>query len=172
VDRKHMSVVGRRRTIADAEASPHLAGLSLDELRTYRSHLNREEDRVSYWRRLVHARIDLLDAQSQADEPLAMDDLVRVLGDTGNGRTRTALTRIRPADPLPELPVLAEIWGTQVDATDQGQVSDALGRLRNAEQQLSEYRNALHERIEEATAELIVRYRADPSCALAALPER
>ena len=36
--------------------------LELPALREYRQRLEAEEDRVSYWRRLVHARLDLLAA--------------------------------------------------------------------------------------------------------------
>lgn len=161
----------RRRTIRNAVSSPHLAALSLDELRDYRRRLTEEEDRVSYWRRLVHARIDVLEAESRNEGVLSMEQLVRVLGDTGAGRTRTALVRVAAAEPLPELPQLQEMWLTEVDPTDQQQVGDALARLRSAEQQLTDYRKALHKRIDEATAELITRYRDEPTLALRVLGE-
>jgi hypothetical protein len=161
----------RRRPVTEAVASPHLEGLDLAALRAYRSELMAEEDRVSYWRRLAHARIDLLEAESSAEGVLSFDDLVRVLGDTGAGRVRHALVRVRPSDPLPDLPVLEEMWATEVDPHDPWAVGEALDRLRSAEKQLTEYRRALHERIDEATSELIVRYRRDPASALVALPE-
>lgn len=161
----------RRRTITDPVPSPHLADLGLQDLRAYRQSLSDEEDKVSYWRRLVHARIDVLEAEAHTDGTLSIEDLVRVLGDTGSGRTRTALVTVRPADPLPELPVLADMWVTEVDPHDATAVAEALERLRAAERQLTEYRRALHQRIDEATGELIVRYRKDPASALIALPE-
>lgn len=161
----------RRRTITEAVASPHLADLDLDGLRAYRRQLVAEEERVSYWRRLAHARMDVLSAEADAGGTLSIEDLVRVLGDTGSGQVRTALVNVRPADPLPDLPVLAEMWATEVDPADQASVDDALSRLQAAERQLTDYRRALHERIDEASAELIVRYRAEPSRALLALPE-
>lgn len=170
-NRSSQSTVTRRRTVTDAVASPHLADLDLPALRAYRNGLTAEEDRVSYWRRLAHARIDLLEAEASAEDALSFDDLVRVLGDTGAGRTRGALVRVRSSEPLPDLPVLEEMWATEVDPHDAGAVADALGRLRAAEEQLTRYRHALHERIDEATAELIVRYRRDPASALVALPE-
>lgn len=160
----------RRRSIIDATASPHLAGLSLPQLRAYRSELTQEEEKVSYWRRLAHARMDVLQAESDHDGRLSVTDLIRVLGDTGSGARRTALVSIRPAEPLPDLPVLAEMWNTEVDPTDPEATREELDRLRQAERRLTEYRHALHERIDEATSELIVRYRADPASALTALP--
>lgn len=159
-----MSPAGSRSTLP--EPSPHLEGLSLPELRAYRERLRAEEERASYWRRLVHARIDMLEATGTTDGSLPLADLVRVLGDTGNGQVRHALHRVRAADPLPDLPALEEVW--IVPADDDGRV-DAVRRLRDAEAQLTGYRAALHGRIDEATAELIVRYREDPTRALAVL---
>ena len=159
----------RRPPILNPLPSPHLAALSLVELREYRGRLHEEEDRVSYWRRLAHARIDVLEAEARADGVLSMRELARVLGDTGAGRTRTALVNIAAAEPLPALPVLAEMWTTDVDPRDEAQVADAVRRLREAERLLTEYRHALHQRIDEATGELIIRYRREPTLALSVL---
>src|SRR5688572_544201 len=81
------------RRVIDAAPSPHLADVKLPELRAYRQRLQHEEDKVSYWRRLVHARMDMLNAGSHAEGTLSLEELVRVLGDTGTGRTRTALSK-------------------------------------------------------------------------------
>lgn len=171
MDQRDTSEISRR-SVADPVPSKDLAGLSLAVLRDYRQRLTAEEDKVSYWRRLTHARIDVLEAESHADGTLSFDELVRVLGDTGTGQSRRALTRIRTADPLPDLPELSEMWSTEVDPDDGAQVADALERVRTAERQLTDYRRALHQRIDEATRELISRYREDPSRALAILPEQ
>ena len=161
----------RRRSVTSTVPSAELAGLELDDLRRYRHGLEAEEDKVSYWRRLVHARIDVLEAESGTGHTLGIDELVRVLGDTGSGRSRHALVSFRAADPLPDLPELSDMWVTEVDPHDPEQVSDALERLRTAEQQLTTYRRALHDRIEEATRELILRYRENPLAALDVIPE-
>ncbi|RYJ00269.1 MAG: hypothetical protein EON52_24005, partial [Actinomycetales bacterium] len=117
-----------------------------------------------------HARLDVLAAESATDHTLTLPELVRVLGDTGTGQTRQALVSVRPAEPLPELPMLAEMWVTDVDPRDAEQVADAVARLTRAEQQLTEYRSALHARIDESTAALIARYREDPLAALSLIP--
>lgn len=148
-----------------------LGALDLAGVRDYRHRLEAEEDRVSYWRRLVHARLDLLAAESATDHTLTLPELVRVLGDTGTGRTRQALVSVRAGDPLPELPELTEMWATDVDPHDAAEVADAVERLNRAEKQLTSYRRALHERIDAATNELIARYREDPLAALAVIPE-
>jgi hypothetical protein len=106
---------------ADTNAPPpRLTDLSLSALRSYRRRLADEEDRVSYWRRLVHARIDVLEAETSTEGPLPLETLARVLGDTGTGRNRTALVRVRTAEPLPDLPVLGEMWVTELDPSDLG----------------------------------------------------
>jgi hypothetical protein len=161
----------RRRTITVAEPSPHLAEVDLPSLRTYRQRLTGEEEKASYWRRLVHARIAVLQAESNTEGTLSLDELVRVLGETGSGETRKALLHVRPADPLPDLPLLADMWVVHIDPHDSAAVGEALERLDSAERQLTDYRRALHERIDEATSELIARYRDDPASALTALPE-
>jgi hypothetical protein len=147
----------------------HWSELSLDALRAYRRRLADEEERVSYWRRLVHARIDVLEAEAHHERPLHIDELVRVLGDTGQGRGRTALVSVHAAEPLPDLPILQEMWVTELDPNDAEAVADALRRLRVAEKQLTDYRHALHVRLDDATTELIGRYREDPASALVAL---
>jgi hypothetical protein len=154
---------GQRRTVTDAVASPHLAEVSLPELRSYRERLRDEEERISYWRRLVHARMDLIQAGNLADSPVDVDALGRVLGDTGAGRGRAALHRVRAADPLPDLPDAAAVW---ITPRDEAETAEALDRLRATEERLTHYRRALHDRIDEATAELIVRYRTEPTLAL------
>jgi hypothetical protein len=154
---------GQRRTITSATPSPHLADLSLPDLRAYREQLRAEEERISYWRRLIHARVDLINAGTVTDSPIDVDTLGRVLGDTGSGQVREQLLRVRASDPLPDLPDLGDVWVTPTDETE---VDHALERLGAAEATLTSYRRGLHERIDEATAELIVRYRAEPARAL------
>jgi hypothetical protein len=142
--------------------------LMLPALRTYRRGLVEEEEKISYWRRLVHARIDVLEAESHHERPLHLTELIRVLGDTGTGQARTALVNVRVAEDLPQLPVLNDMWVTELDPNDTAEIGAAIKRLRSAEHQLTVYRRALHERLDAATAELIVRYQASPSSALAA----
>lgn len=161
----------RRNSVLSTVPSEDLAALDLQQLRGYRRSLEVEEDKVSYWRRLAHARMDVLEAQSGHHGTLSMKDLVRVLGDTASGQSRRALVSVKPGDPLPELPQLDEMWATHLDPDDEEQTRTALAGLRTAEEQLTTYRRALHERIDEATRELILRYRDDPRAALALIPQ-
>lgn len=166
---KSGSAVGSVSAGTPPERDPQ--SLTFAELREYRQRLAAEEEKVSYWRRLAHARIDVLEAGAHNDGNLSFRDLVRALGDTGTGQTRRFLASVRAADSLPDLPDLAQMWTAEVDHRDPVQVADALDRLQFAEGQLTLYRRALHSRIDEASTELIRRYRENPLLALSILPD-
>src|SRR3954454_20018435 len=97
-------------SLAEEPPSATWSLLKLDDLRLYRRRLAEEEEKVSYWRRLVHARLDVLEAEAHHERPLHLDEVIRVLGDTGSGRSRTAPLNVRCRYPLPELPILEEMW--------------------------------------------------------------
>lgn len=165
------TVARRRPPVKLAEPAPELSELDLDQLRDYRAALSAEEDKVSYWRRLIQGRIDLLDAEARSSDTLSLVDLVRVLGDTGTGRSRRALLSIPSAASLPDLPDLdrlVQLWESEPD--DPEDVARIVERLHAKEGRLSAYRSALHQLIDSATGELIMRYRANPQAALALLP--
>ena len=165
--------VGRRRPpVKLAASAPELSELGLVELRHYRAALSAEEDKVSYWRRILQGRVDLLKAQAGSHLALSLVDLVRVLGDTGTGRARRALMGVPAPEQLPDLPdldQLTDLWAAEPHDPDE--IDDLIERLRAVESRLSDYRSALHERIDAATGELIMRYRADPKAALVLLPQ-
>lgn len=144
------------------------AHLTLDELRSYRSTLSQEEGRVSYWRRILQARLDVL----RAGRHLDTETLRPVLTDRRVGAGRQALIEILPVDDIPPLPDLAGLWDRLVDLDNADEVLALEADLADAERQLSEYRSVLHARIAAATGELIARYRDDPSQCLSALPSR
>jgi hypothetical protein len=149
-----------------AERSHEHAHLTLDGLRDYRKALTAEESKVSYWRRIIQARLDLVRAGTDA----ASDSLKPVLTDERVGAGRQALVEVVPVDDIPELPDLAGLWDRQVDPADPSSIVALETDLAAAEQQLSEYRNVLHRRLGAATSELIARYRDEPALCLTALP--
>ena len=159
-----------------ARHAPELAGLTLDELRGYRQELLTEESRVSYWRRLLHARLDLAartdggagDAGARPDDR-SLQRVRGLLSQHQSASRRLARTTVEHRHDPPVLPDLAALWESEpATAADEAM----LARLAAAETQLSAYRRALHERLDAATGELIMRYRAEPSLALRALPAR
>lgn len=157
-----------RRTAARPapERSPEHAHLTLEELRAYRRDLTAEEGRVSYWRRIIQARLDLVRAGTTGDS----ERLRPVLTDERVLSGRTALVEILPVDDIPPLPDLAGLWERQATPDDPQAQAELVEALAVAERQLSDYRSALHRRLSAATAELIARYREEPALCLSALP--
>ncbi len=149
-----------------AERSPEHEHLTLDDLRDYRKALTAEESNVSYWRRIIQARLDLVRSGTDA----ASHNLRPVLTDERVGAGRQALVEIVPFDDVPPLPDLAGLWDRQVDLLDTAAVAALGDDLESAERQLSEYRSALHTKLGAATSELIARYRDEPTLCLTALP--
>jgi hypothetical protein len=148
---------------------PELAHLDLNELRSYRKTLEREADRVSYWRRILQAKLDTL----RAGDVLRDGDLEAlrpVLTDERVASGRAAIVAITAANDIPMLPSLAELWDREVDPQDVDAVELLDRELTEAEAELSDYRTALHDRLAAATGELVARYREDPTACLTALP--
>jgi hypothetical protein len=151
------------------ECSDAFAHLSLDQLRSYRQALSDEENRVSYWRRIVQARLDLVREGSTGD-PAHNKNLRQILGQAHGRTNRTALVTVVQVDDIPPLPDLATLWERDVRPGDQAYNERLAVDLERAERQLSAYRTALHARISAATTELIARYHAQPGLCLTALP--
>lgn len=144
-------------------------GVELAELRRRRAGFNDEESRVSYWRRIIQARIDLIDNTGALGS--AGQSLERVLADSRSSHRRIAALSVDSASGLPPLPDLADLW-QQMAPDDPAERAELVGLLRDAEARLSDYRRELHERIDHVTGELIARYRENPTLALTALNER
>ena len=143
--------------------------LGLEALRDYRTALAAEEGRVSYWRRIMQARLDVVRAGSGGS---AVDNLRDVLSEVRVTSSRDVLVGIvdDPTGELSDLPELTSLWSRQADSADPVATEALALALEAAESQLSDYRNALHRRITGATTELIARYREEPMLALIALP--
>ena len=151
------------------ERRDDFAHLSLDGLRAYRSNLMDEESRVSYWRRIIQARLDLVRAE-ESGAGTAVADLRSVFAEQRYSSGRTALLRVVVADGMPPLPDLATLWERDPVRGDTAHNVELAHALTRAERQLSAYRAALHRRLATATSELIARYREEPALAASALP--
>lgn len=149
--------------------SDDYAHLSLEALRSHRAALQAEEEKVSYWRRIIQARLDVVRAGSVGSLP-DHDHLRPVLTDQRVGAGRTALVQVLAVDDIPPLPDLGELWDRRVDEGDPAAVEGLVLELAAAEAQLSSFRGALHQRLGDATGELIARYRDEPALCLSALP--
>jgi hypothetical protein len=148
---------------------PAYASLTLGDLRDLRRELGDEESRVSYWRRIIQARIDLL-TRGATDGDL-VERLTSVLAESGAVHRRLANLSVRPAADIEALPDLHVLWTRVVDPSDSAAVEQFVSALREAESNLSAMRREIHQRLDEATGQLIARYRQDPTLALSALPD-
>jgi hypothetical protein len=156
-----------RASWSKPQRSPELAHMSLDRLRAYRRTLLQEELRTSYWRRLLQGRRDLLRADSRPGDLAGVN---RVLADEGAGSGRQAIMMLHPEGGMPILPRLPELWASGLaDDSDEARAQLFAG-LANAENVLSSYREALHRRLDRATADLVARYAEDPTLCFVALP--
>ena len=141
--------------------------MDLARLRTYRRTLLGEELRASYWRRLIQARRDLLRAGGEpGDRELLKETLTEPRGAVG----RQVILTLHPEGGMPILPHLPDLWASGVDEGDDAARAALFARLASAETVLSSYREALHRRLDRATAELIARYHEEPRLCLVALP--
>jgi len=135
-------------------------------LRRYRRELFVEESRVSYWRRIVQARIDVVSAGNAPDWAHLRPLLTQERIDSG----RRALLAVLPVDDVPPLPNLAELWDRSACPHDDAERGRLVADLEHAEGELTRYRTALHRRLGAATGELIARYRQEPTLCLSVLP--
>jgi hypothetical protein len=151
------------------ELDPAYEGLTLSDLRDLRRELGDEESRVSYWRRIIQARIDLL-TRGATDGDL-VERLTSVLAESGAVHRRLANLSVRSASDIEALPDLHQLWTRVVDPQDEEAVAEFVEALQRAESDLSSMRREIHQRLDEATGQLIARYRQDPTLALSALPD-
>jgi hypothetical protein len=166
----------RRRARAAARAADRLippqkddafSHLALEHLRTYRQWLVGEEDTISYWRRLLQARLDLVRAGDNLN-PIDPAQLRSILAGDRIHQSRTSVISVVGGGDVPELPDLRRLWATS--PTDEAGRQRHEAELAVAEAELSTYRGTLHQRLDAATAELIARYHENPSACLVALP--
>ena len=155
------------RARPEPKHAPELAHLGLDALRDYRLELVAEETRVSYWRRILQARLDQVIGP---DDHQALRRIRVVLNHHGHSSRRLAMLPVVRTEDAAPLPDLAVLWETTPGS--EGDHCSMVTRLADAERELSAYRRSLHERLDAATGELIARYRDEPALALQALPVR
>ena len=180
---------GPRTDTATDGPAPDLVALDLAALRALRRDAQREEADLSYVRRMLHGRIDILQAElrrrggaetppdegdgvDEGDggavpvlEPPVVDRLSEILAD-GPSPVRSSARHVRMGTPLTErVRVLAEQMLAEVELSDLGARTDselhcAMGRLLRHEQQVSRRRQLLQHTIDGCSAEVTRRYRA------------
>lgn len=151
----------------DDAALPALDGLRLAELRTLRREAQQEEADLSYLRRLLQGRIDILRAElarRAAPETPVLDRLPEILTDEPS-RVRSSARHVTLGTPHSEkYRLLAEEMLSDVELSDLAARTDqelhaAMGRLVRHEQEVSQGRRRLQATVDGCSAEIARRYR-------------
>ncbi|MEU5714940.1 ABC transporter substrate-binding protein [Streptomyces sp. NPDC020403] len=152
---------------AAARPQAGFRGLRLPELRTLRRDAQRDEADLSYVRRLVQGRIDILRAElarRAAPQSPVVDRLPEILRDTPSVHRSSArhVTLTTPrTDEYRQLAAdtLAEIGLSDLDARTDEELLTATGRLVRYERQVSRRRHRLQHTVDDCSAEITRRYR-------------
>ncbi len=154
----------------------HLAALSLPELRTLRRGAQRDEADLSYVRRLLQGRIDILRAElarrtpqgeaavAAPAEASVVERLAEILRDAP-ARHRSSARHVTLGTPQGEeyrrlaAEMLAEVELSDLGARTDLELNTGIGRLVRYEQQVSRRRQRLQRTADECSAEIARRYR-------------
>ncbi|MCX4824060.1 hypothetical protein OG883_30150 [Streptomyces sp. NBC_01142] len=158
----------QRSTGVPSQDSQHdLAALRLPELRTLRRDSQRDEADLSYVRRLVQGRVDILRAElarRTAPETPVVDRLSEILADAPS-QHRSSARHVTLSTPHSEeyrrlaADMLAEVELSDLDARTDEELHTAMGRLIRYEQQVSRGRQVLQRTADDCSAEIARRYR-------------
>ncbi|MEV8417107.1 ABC transporter substrate-binding protein [Streptomyces niveus] len=141
--------------------------LRLPELRALRRDATRDEADLSYLRRLLQGRIDILRAElarRAAPETPVVDRLSEILADTPSLH-RSSARHVTLSTPRSEefrllaAEALAEVELSDLEARTDAELHAAMGRLVSHEQQVSQRRHLLQRTADECSAEIARRYR-------------
>lgn len=157
-------------------SGPEAPALSLPELRTLRREAQRDEADLSYLRRLLQGRIDILRAEVDrrtpageasvvvSEETSVVERLAEILRDAP-ARHRSSARHVTLGTPQGEeyrrlaAEMLAEVELSDLGARTDLELSAAMGRLERHERQVSRRRRRLQRTADECSAEIARRYR-------------
>ncbi len=163
----------RRRidTVLEPEYLEGLDDLDLRELRRRRDTAEDVESQISYYRRLLHGRMDLLNFElrrrSGVEEKTLLEALPEILA---SGMILGNEPNLRHIETMPPIPsktgrrlidkIMDDGVLTQLPDLADDEVREAIDRLREVETTLSEQRRELHSVIDALQDEIVTRYRS------------
>lgn len=164
----------KRRRIDIVLEPEYLEGLedvALDELRKRRSMTQDVETQVSYYRRLLHGRMDLLDFEARRrsgeEERTLLEALPEILA---SGMILGPEPNLKHIETMPPIPtktgrrlidkIMDDGVLTQLPDLTPDEITEALERLREVETELSNQRKQLHTVIDALQDEIVSRYRS------------
>jgi len=148
--------------------------LSVDDIRRMRAECQEAEASLSFLRRLIQGRMDIVHAYinrpTGSDAPdlsTVVDNLAGILAGPGRagGRGHNPVLHSPDTEEMAGLTTeLDDILGAddiaQLTVLDDAQLADLAGRLGELENRVSSERRGLHERIDTLQAELVERHKS------------
>jgi hypothetical protein len=152
---------------------PDITAVPLDDLRQLRVECSATEGDVSFIRRVVQGRLDIVGHEHRrrtgADDELPdvaalLFDLPDILSEGNGSGGRRQIAIHQPGAVAQALvgeldQIASPTQLTSLDRTDEVQLTDLFDQLRSFEVQLSSLRHRLHERIDAIQSEIARRYR-------------
>jgi len=147
-----------------------IATLPMDEVRSLRKEAEQEETDLSYLRRLLQGRLDILRAElarrSGATSGTLVDALPKILADEGTTTSPRGLGRHMAAEPSRAdshrrhvEALVADVDLSNPAAHDEPSLHRAVEALEREEQGVSDKRRAVQHVMDACTAEITRRYR-------------
>ena len=162
----------RRRIdiVLEPEYLADLSEASLEDLRKRRSTTEDVETQISYYRRLIHGRMDLLNFEGRRrggeEERTLLEALPEILA---SGMILGPEPNLKHIETMPPLPtstgrrlidkIMDDGVLTQLPELTDEDLAEALDRLEEVEAELSTQRKQLHGVIDSLQGEIISRYR-------------
>ena len=156
----------------DPEFIAEIDSVSLDELRKRRGLCEELDAELSYYRRLLHGRMDLLSFElrrrSGEETRTLIEALPDILADgSGESSPHFVVPKSLPVEP-PDIPmegrrsidrVLADDFLTHLPDIDDEELREIQEVLTDTERRVSDQRRAVYEALETLTGEVARRYR-------------
>lgn len=162
----------RRRidTVLEPEYLEGLPALELDEVRRRRDAAEDVEAQISYYRRLLHGRMDLLVFESRRRSGEETRTILEALPEIlASGLVLSGEPNLKHVETMPPLPsvtgrrlidkIMDDGVLTSLPELSDNEVGEAIERLREVETMLSEQRHQLHHVIDALQDEIVARYR-------------
>ncbi len=167
-------MTAKRRRIDVVLEPEYLEGLDtvdLEELRRRRATADDVESQISYYRRLLHGRMDLLDFELRRREGEEERTLLEALPEIlASGMILGAEPNLKHIGTMPPIPtttgrrlidkIMDDGVLTQLPDLSDHEIREAIDRLREVETHLSNQRKNLHTVIDTLQDEIVSRYRS------------
>lgn len=163
----------RRRIdqIQDPDFVSDLDSLALDDLRARRDLAEEVENELSYYRRFLHGRLDVVAFEQRRRRGEESRSLIDALTEILTGRERAGTTSARHlSTDLPDIPLngrrhLDRILGndlmSRLGEMTEEELSEAASELAELESEISTVRQGVQAILDRVHAEVINRYKTD-----------